>query len=429
MEVNFVKKIDSQLKRQTREITPFGFKMSDYVRWGYLVSDEKREIEKNEIVLLKIKPLKLPANTMISSIGGVKHPYGSVLDVVGDNVELEKEKVVDKVLFLATESNEIEEGDLLGSVKIIFIGIGLIVNLKTVEIPKVEYGDETIEFTVKYVEGSILKSIRTKKSTHGYWRSNLAYTETIISDEDFKLKRGEVRNIKIREIILPPYTVTVSWGMVENVDVYPVEIFGEGKAYIEEERVVSKASVIGIEDCEVRKGELLGHVNVYFVATRKPEIKLKERRISKAYIKYTEDDIKDKKLKYIHPACFKRKDKARWDIIVSDEKRKVERGKPAFIKIREIVIPENSIVTPLYVMRNDIGTTLGVYQPGIPPEITDEKFISHALFLPVTDGEIRKGDLLGVINVYRVESMSFESFVTKLESWKDFIGYRINEIK
>ncbi len=432
MEVNFVKSSTSGLERVAAEVTPFGFKMSDYVRWGYLISDEDKEVEKNKIAFLKIKPLRMPANTMISSLEIMRHPVGLVLDVVGTEAkadpEFEEEKTIDRVLFIATKSGKIEKGDLLGTVKIIFIGVGLIINLKTVEIPEAEYGDETIEFTIKYMKDSKLRSIKTKKSTHGYWRSNLAYTEAIISDEDFEIKPGEIKEVKIKDIDLPPYTVTVKWGLIENVDAYLLEIFGDMKV-IEEERIASRAVVIGLAESKIKKGELLGHVNVYFVATKVPEIKLKEKRISKAFLKYSEDDIKDKKLKYIHPTCFKRKDKARWDIVVSDEDRIVEKEKPVMIKIRDLIIPENSIITPLYVMRNATGTLLGVYQPGIPPEIGEEKYISHALFMPVIDTEIKKGDLLGVINVYKVEQMSFESFSSRLDRWREYIKYRLEEKK
>ncbi len=429
MEVNFVKSSTSGLERIVAEVTPFGFKMSDYVRWGYLISDEDKEVEKNKVTFIRIKPLRMPANTMISSLEIMRHPVGLVLDVTGTEAkadpEFEEEKIIDRVLFIATKSGKIERGDLLGTVKIIFIGVGLIINLKTVEVPEAEYGDETIEFTIKYNENSELKSMRTKKSTHGYWRSNLAYTEAVISDENFDIKPGEVKEVKIREIRLPPYTVTVKWGLVENVDAHLLEIFGDVRM-IEGERVASKAIVIGLAESRIKKGELLGHVNVYFVATNVPEIRLEERRIYKAFLKYTEDDIKDKKLKYIHPTCFKRKDKARWEIIVSDEDRFVKKEIPVMIKIRDLIIPENSTITPLYIMRNAAGTLLGVYQPGIPPEIGKEKYISHALFMPIVNTEIKKGDLLGVINVYKVEQMSFESFSSRLDRWREYIEYKLS---
>jgi|Deesub1362A_J573_1020465.scaffolds.fasta_scaffold00510_20 hypothetical protein len=426
MEVKIPVISEDRIIKRTKEVVPFGFKMSDYVRWGYLISDENKEIRKNEISLLRIKLLRMPANTMISSLGVIRHPYGVVLDVVGTTERFDEEKIIDRVFFLGTENSKIEEGDLLGTVKIIFIGVGLIINLRSVEIPRVQYGDEKIEFILKYRKDSKLRSIKTKKSTHGYWRSNLAYTEAIISDENFSIKSGEVKEIKIRDIDLPPYTVTVKWGLIENVDVYPVEIYGESSR-IEDERVVSQAVVIGLADGKIKKNELLGHVNVYFVATQAIETKLKEKRILKAFLKYSEDDIKDKKLRYLHPTCFKRKDKARWDIIVSDEDKKVEKGKPVFIKIRDLIVPDNSIITPLYGMMNAIGTILGVYQPGVPPEIGEEKFISHALFLPVIDAEIEKGDLLGIINVYKVEPMTFEGFSSKLDRWKDYINYKLSK--
>jgi hypothetical protein len=426
MEVNLPVVSEKKITRKSIDVVPFGFKMADYIRWGFLVADETAEVKKDDLFLIKIKPLKLPENTMISSLGVAKHPIVTVLDVTGKETSFQGEKLIDSVLVISSKNGVVEKGDLIGAVKILFIGAGIITRLRSVEIPKVEYGDEKVEFTIKYMEKDKIKSFKAVKSTHGYIRSNLGYTEYFISNENTEVKAGKIAEIKIKPVDLPASTVTVNCGVMENYNGCVID-FSANIRLIEERRVIDRVLFLPAEDGKITKGELLGVAYIYYIATKPPEIDFIEKRITKAAIKYIEDGIREKRMKYIHPKYYRRKETGRWDIIVSDENKEVVKGIPSLIKIRELVLPENSIVTPLYIMRNPMGTLLKVHQPGIY-DLRGEKFITHALFLPAVSGEVKKGDLIGVINVYNVEIMTMEKMLSELEYWRERTNFRFKKI-
>jgi|Deesub1362A_J573_1020465.scaffolds.fasta_scaffold00049_114 hypothetical protein len=431
MEVNAVYYDErSGIVREVTEIVPFGFKMADYVKWGYLISEEDLQVKRNQLAVIKIKPLKLPKNTIVSSLGVAKHPLGSVIDVIMreklKSEKIEDEKTIDRAVFLPVKDGKIEKGDLIGSIKSIFIGVGLITKLKSVKIPKIEDEYETVRFRIKYMKNDEIKSFETEKSTHGYIRSNLAYIEPVISAESAEIKAGELIEIEINQIEIPPFTVTVHMGIMQNADGVLIEVTDGGMPKrIEERRILSKAIFMPINDGEIRKGELLGSISVYFVATTPVETVVTEKRLTKALVTYYEDGVIEKRIKYLPPVAYRRGDNARWDGIVADERMMVEKGKPVLIRIRDLVLPKNTFITPLYIMKHALGTILDVLQPGLPPKIDEEKFITHAVFLPVRDGTIERDDLLGLINVYNAETITLEKLSSKLESWKEFIKMRL----
>ncbi len=92
-----------------------------------------------------------------------------------------------------------------------------------------------------------------------------------------------------------------------------------------------------------------------------------------------------------------------WKLIIADEDLEIRKNETAVVKIRKIQLPGNTIVSPLSVMGNRYGIVMDVYE-SYPPRIKIElpKEIEYAAFLPVQDGEIRKGDMLGVVKVFVV---------------------------
>ncbi|AGK60463.1 hypothetical protein Asulf_00436 [Archaeoglobus sulfaticallidus PM70-1] len=430
MEVNIPILTKDGIFREAREFTPFGFKMSEYVRWGFLVADERVKVSKNELFLIKIKPIKLPKNTMISSIGVVRHPVVTVLDVKGDHKDESKgESEIREALVIASDDGVVEKGDLIGTIKIIFIGVGIITRLKAIEVPEAPYRDELFEFTIKTRTDSEIKSFQTIKSTHGYWRSNYGYIEYLISNESKKIKQGEVVEVEIKQVEMPSNTIAVPNGLISNIDGCVIDLIGSFRG-IEEDRVLSKVLFIPVADGKISKSELLGTISIYFVATHPvSQPRMKEKRITKGIVKFLDADRiegdKEKKMKYFPPVFYKRKNTGRWGIIVADERVYVKKGKPVIVKIRDFILPERSIITPMYLMKNDMGTLLGVIQPGIA-DIHSEKYITHAVFLPLIDGTIEKGDLLGVINVYRIDKLTMEKMLSELGYWKERMEYKFD---
>ncbi|WP_290726103.1 DUF22 domain-containing protein [Archaeoglobus sp.] len=92
-----------------------------------------------------------------------------------------------------------------------------------------------------------------------------------------------------------------------------------------------------------------------------------------------------------------------WKTLIADEDVEVERGKPVVVKVRTVDIPENTIVGPLNIMRHALGTVIEV-ECGVPDRVEDEKCISQVLFVPVDDGVIKAGYLVGVLKVFFVKT-------------------------
>ncbi len=49
-------------------------------------------------------------------------------------------------------------------------------------------------------------------------------------------------------------------------------------------------------------------------------------------------------------------------------------------------------MSPLSIMRHAYGVVVDVIQPGRPGRVEEEKVIMHAVFMPVSDGEVKRPD-------------------------------------
>lgn len=142
----------------------------------------------------------------------------------------------------------------------------------------------------------------------------------------------------------------------------------------------------------VEKGDLLGVINVYYISTENFSVGRREKDEVLAKIV----DEKGRKELRIKPFAYRRKTIARWEPIVAAENRKVRRDEVEEIAIEPISLEENTIVYPLYGMRNAFGTVVDVVEKR-RSRVEEKKEITKAVFLPVFDGEVRRGQLLGVV--------------------------------
>ena len=79
------------------------------------------------------------------------------------------------------------------------------------------------------------------------------------------------------------------------------------------------------------------------------------------------------------------------------------------IKIDEIALPTGTIVQPLSARNHAMGIMIDVKTDRMRL-VEEDKTITSAIFLPIVDGEVEKGDLIGVLNVYNVAVLSPEQF-------------------
>ncbi len=109
-------------------------------------------------------------------------------------------------------------------------------------------------------------------------------------------------------------------------------------------------------------------------------------------------------------------------MIIADERKEVRYGEPEIIKIKKIKIPKNTITYPMCIMRHAYGAFVDLYSDLPPQRVEDDRFVNYAIFLPVTDGEVNKGEILGIVNLYEVEVGSLTRVKQWLDSWLDQMG-------
>jgi hypothetical protein len=146
----------------------------------------------------------------------------------------------------------------------------------------------------------------------------------------------------------------------------------------------------------------------------------------KVEVVYWRDRIKGKiesKEIDIEPYGYQLSPFAEWRIIVANEDKKVEASKVTVVDIEPVDIPENTVVSPLPIMRHALGILLDIYSPEGLKKVEESKKITQAIFLPVFDGTIKKGELLGVINIRYVKTRSINKIADILSKWVDSVGW------
>lgn len=86
------------------------------------------------------------------------------------------------------------------------------------------------------------------------------------------------------------------------------------------------------------------------------------------------------------------------------------------VSIKRLKLPKNTIVYPFGIMRHPFGIVLEAVQRRMR-KLEEEKEIEKVVFLPVADGEIKRGELIGIITVYDIEVKAIEWLKSLLREW------------
>ncbi len=89
-----------------------------------------------------------------------------------------------------------------------------------------------------------------------------------------------------------------------------------------------------------------------------------------------------------------------WEMVIAKEDREVKKNELINIRIDEIEVPPKSIVLPCPIMRHACGIIASFATAGRPRKVEGPRILEEALFHPVVDGMIHKGELLGVANIF-----------------------------
>lgn len=240
--------------------------------------------------------------------------------------------------------------------------------------------------------------------------ANQAYWKVLISDENKKVRKDKLEFVKIKKIRLPPRSTVAPLSIIRHAFGTSIDVLSSELKKVEETREISHAIFYPIDDGEIEKGDIVGVIKVYPVNVgsvddreyiKAPEIKPKLEKV-KGKIVYREGkDIVRNEIE-VKEAWYSRWNLGEWRMLIAEENVKLIPGNSRLIKVRNIEIPPNTIPVPLYGYRPPFGTVLDIYSPGRPRKIEERKIITHALFVPFEEGEIKEGDIIGVINVYNV---------------------------
>ncbi len=403
--------------RVQTEVKPFGYRMAPIAQWKMLVSDEDIHVEKGKPEIIKVKPLKLPKNTMVGPLNVMRHAYGCVVEVVECGVpeKIEEEKCINQVLFIPIDSGEVKKGDLIGVLKVFFVTTGLLSKLFDLRPPKIELTEETIEANLTWRDnGNIYRNI-FKIKEYGYTRSHIGIWELLIADESTKIKAGELTRIKIKKITLPPNTIIVPLFIMRNAYGAVLDVIQLGEpSRVEDGKTINEVVFLSVEDGEIKEGDLVGVINVYYVGVKELKPTTLEKEPIKINIVYRHGKGIVKRRVTVEPFGYKRRSYARWEVIVANERKKVRFGEPAVVRIKEIEIPKNTIVYPMYIMRHAYGAMIDLICDVPPWKVEEGGIVNKVLYLPVKDGEIKPGELLGVINLYETAEICSIGRVKKL---------------
>ncbi len=428
--VYWLDRIGGTVDRIQVELKPFGYRMAPVTQWKTLIADEDVCVERGKPTVIKIKNVDLPGNTMIGPLSIMRHALGIVKDVVECGIpdRVEDEKCIDQVLFIPVDDGEIKKGDLVGVLKVFYIRTGLLSRILGLSPPKVELKEEIIEANITWRDDGNIYREKFRTKVFGYTRSHIGFWELLVADEDVRVKKGDIIRVKIRDVVLPPNTVVVPLSIMRNAYGTVLDVVQLGKpARVEDEKRLHQAIFLAIDDGKIESGDVIGVINVYYVGTSDVRSLLIDKKPEKVNMVYRSGGGIIRKEVLAEPFGYKRSPVAKWECLIADENKKVKFGEPAVVKVKKVEVPSNTIVYPLSIMRHAFGTVVDVFCDCPPWKVEEGGRISKVVYLPIMDGEIREGELLGVLNYYSVEIGTLNRVKQWLDNWLTEMGKTFDE--
>ncbi len=240
-----------------------------------------------------------------------------------------------------------------------------------------------------------------------YRTAPYAYWKLVIANESLEVKEGEVAFVNIEKIKIPGNTIVSPLSLMRNelgtvLDVY--ESYPP-RVRIEEPKDIEQAAFLAVKDGEIREGDLLGVVKVFIVGIGKLE-EMTKVKPPEMEVMLSERDVNlvydGRKRVRVREYRYRRRHIAEWLPVVAEEDLSVEKGRAVEIKIRDLKLSPQTIPVPLSIMRHPLGTLIDLVYRGGPRRVEEGVVVDRAIFMPVDDGEIKRGDLIGVINNYYI---------------------------
>ncbi|MCX9086804.1 MAG: DUF22 domain-containing protein [Candidatus Methanoperedens sp.] len=94
--------------------------------------------------------------------------------------------------------------------------------------------------------------------------------------------------------------------------------------------------------------------------------------------------------------------RAKWEMIIADEDITIGAGKLKKVKVKEIVVQKDILAMPCAFSHHPVVSVIKVKTRDGPSPIETDRIINGAFVLGQEAGEIKKGDLLSVLNLYPI---------------------------
>lgn len=89
--------------------------------------------------------------------------------------------------------------------------------------------------------------------------------------------------------------------------------------------------------------------------------------------------------------------------LIAAEDVRVKKSEVAEVPIEPVPVPLNRLIVPCGYIRHPLGNTVAVGEEE-PKDVDQKRYLEHVAFLPFKYGEIREGDVVGVVDFIHIES-------------------------
>ncbi len=396
------------------EVQSASFKSAGRAYWKLMIASQEVEVKKGRIALIKIKDIHLPPKTAVSPLSIMGHALGTVIDVYGERLyRIEENKKIVYAAFLPLESGIVEEGDLIGVIKVYPMNVAPADFVGSIAEPDVNVSLKEVEGNITYRKNGEVVRERLKLREYWYRRWNVAEWYPLIAKEGIDVKKGEPVFLRVENVELPENTIPVPLSIMRHALGTVIDVAHAGKPrMVEERKLITHAIFIPAFNGRVDEGDLVGVLNAYYISTGERASRMLQhliRSVEANQVYWKDGKVVRKRIK-IPPFSFKRSSIGKFEPIVAAESKDLEEGEVELIRIADLEFPSGTIVQPLTAFNHAVGSVLDLASFEPPKPVEEDRKASHALLLALKRGRIEKGDLLGAVAVYNVSVLREPEF-------------------
>ncbi len=94
--------------------------------------------------------------------------------------------------------------------------------------------------------------------------------------------------------------------------------------------------------------------------------------------------------------------RAKWEMVIADEDVTIGAGKLERVKVKEVNVQKDTLAIPCAFSHHPLVSVIKVATRDGPAPVETDRIINAAYVLGQESGEIKKGDLLSVLNLYPI---------------------------